>query len=61
MIDPVDPQDQTQIKFIVKPGESLTRVASNLKTQNLIRNRSVFKYLPISWALGKRSRPVNTP
>lgn len=44
MIDPVDPQDQTQIKFVVKSGESLTRVASNLKTQNLIRNRSVFKY-----------------
>lgn len=44
MIDPVDPLDKTQIKFIVKSGESLTRVASNLKTQNLIRNRSVFKY-----------------
>ena len=54
MIDPVDPQDQTQIKFIVKPGESLTRVASNLKTQNLIRNRSVFKYFADFMGFGQK-------
>ncbi|NLD34665.1 MAG: endolytic transglycosylase MltG [Clostridiales bacterium] len=43
-VDPVDPQSTAEIKFTVKSGESLTRVAANLQTQNLIRNRSVFKY-----------------
>ena len=43
-IDPVNPDDSAQITFTVKSGESLTRVASNLKAQNLIRNKSVFKY-----------------
>ncbi|NLC32319.1 MAG: endolytic transglycosylase MltG [Clostridiales bacterium] len=43
-IDPVDSKDPSEIKFVVNSGDSLTRVATNLKAQNLIRNRSVFKY-----------------
>ena len=43
-VDPVNPADASEIVFVVKPGESLTRVATNLKTQNLVRNKSVFKY-----------------
>ncbi len=43
-IDPVSPQDATPVNFTVKAGDSLTRVAVNLQAQNLIRNRSVFKY-----------------
>lgn len=43
-IDPVSRNDASQVSFVVKSGDSLTRVASNLKAQNLIRNKSVFKY-----------------
>jgi UPF0755 protein len=43
-IDPVNPQDTAPVSFTVKSGDSLTRVAFNLQAQNLIRNRSVFKY-----------------
>lgn len=43
-IDPVDRDDTTPITFSVAPGDSLTRVSNNLKNQNLIRDRSVFKY-----------------
>ena len=43
-VDPVNTQNQTDVTFTVKSGESLTRVATNLQAQNLIRNRSVFKY-----------------
>ena len=40
----VDAQDQTEIPFSIKSGQSLTRVASNLEEQGLIKNHSVFKY-----------------
>lgn len=43
-IDPVNPNDATEVFFTVTSGDSLTRVASNLKAQNLVRNKSVFKY-----------------
>lgn len=43
-IDPVDPSESSKVTFVVKSGDSLTRVANNLKAQNLIRNKSVFKY-----------------
>lgn len=43
-IDPINANNESPITFVVKSGESLTRVANNLKAQNLIRNRSVFKY-----------------
>jgi UPF0755 protein len=43
-LSPVDPNDQTQIPFTVESGQSLTRVAGNLKDQGIIKNGSVFKY-----------------
>ena len=41
---PVDEQDQNLVTFEVATGNSLTRVANNLESQGLIRNRTVFKY-----------------
>ena len=41
---PMDATDQTEIAFEVASGQSLTRVANNLETAGLIRNKSVFKY-----------------
>ncbi len=41
---PVDENDQTPVTFVVASGNSLTRVANNLESQGLIRNRTVFKY-----------------
>ncbi|MBE5772282.1 MAG: endolytic transglycosylase MltG [Clostridiales bacterium] len=41
---PVDAQDQSYVTFEVASGNSLTRVANNLESQGLIRNRTVFKY-----------------
>lgn len=43
-LQPVDAGDQTAIAFAVKSGDSLTRVANNLESSGLIRNRTVFKY-----------------
>ncbi len=40
----VDAADNTEIPFSVESGQSLTRVATNLEEQGLIKNRSVFKY-----------------
>lgn len=40
----VDAADDTEIPFSVESGQSLTRVATNLEEQGLIKNRSVFKY-----------------
>ena len=41
---PVEPGNSTPVTFEVKSGSSLTRVANNLETAGLVRNRSVFKY-----------------
>ena len=41
---PVNPQDGQEVTFTVSSGSSLTRVANNLEAENLIRNRTVFKY-----------------
>jgi len=41
---PVNESDTESVVFEVAGGSSLTRVANNLESQNLIRNRSVFKY-----------------
>ena len=41
---PVDAADETPVSFTVDSGSSLTRVANNLETHGLIRNRTVFKY-----------------
>ena len=53
-VDPIDTQDTQEVTFIVKSGESLTRVATNLQTQNLIRNRSVFKYYADFMGFGQK-------
>lgn len=41
---PADSADATDVAFTVESGQSLTRVANNLESAGLIRNRSVFKY-----------------
>ena len=41
---PVDPEDATEHVFAITSGQSLSRVASNLESADLIRNRTVFKY-----------------
>jgi UPF0755 protein len=43
-VSAVDAADDTAIPFSVESGQSLTRVSSNLESQGLIKNRSVFKY-----------------
>ncbi|NLX82491.1 MAG: endolytic transglycosylase MltG [Clostridiales bacterium] len=53
-IDPVDRNDTTPISFSVAPGDSLTRVSNNLKNQNLIRDRSVFKYFADFMGFGQK-------
>lgn len=53
-IDPVDKNDQTPVRFVVEAGDSLTRVSNNLQNQNLIRNRSVFKYLADFMGFGQK-------
>lgn len=53
-VDPVDPRDTAPVVFVVKPGDSLTRVSNNLQNQNLIRNRSVFKYYADFMGFGQK-------
>ena len=43
-IDPVDPKDTREIVFVVNSGDSLTRVATNLEKQRIVRSSSLFKY-----------------
>lgn len=54
LIDPVDKNDATPITFTVASGDSLTRVSNNLQNQNLIRNRSVFKYFADFMGFGQK-------
>lgn len=53
-LSPVDPADQTEIAFSVESGNSLTRVANNLKAQELIKNSTVFKYYCDFAGLGQK-------
>ena len=53
-ISAVDAADQTEIPFSVESGQSLTRVANNLATEGLIRDRSVFKYYCDFIGLGQK-------
>ena len=53
-IDPVSPGDNSPITFVVDSGDSLTRVSNNLQNQNLIRNRSVFKYYADFMGFGQK-------
>ncbi|NLM87076.1 MAG: endolytic transglycosylase MltG [Clostridiales bacterium] len=53
-IDPVDRNDKNPVIFSVASGDSLTRVSNNLQNQNLIRNRSVFKYFADFMGFGQK-------
>ena len=53
-IDPVSPGDVSPVTFVVDSGDSLTRVSNNLQNQNLIRNRSVFKYYADFMGFGQK-------
>ena len=53
-IDPVDRNDAASVTFTVASGDSLTRVSNNLQNQNLIRNRSVFKYFADFMGFGQK-------
>jgi UPF0755 protein len=43
-VDPANPDDTSDITFIVKSGDSLNRVSNNLEKQNLVRSGTFFKY-----------------
>lgn len=53
-LSPVDPEDQTEIAFSVASGNSLTRVANNLESQELIKNSTFFKYYCDFAGLGQK-------
>ncbi len=56
-VAPVDISDTAPIPFEIKSGSSLTRVASDLESANLVRNRSVFKYYSDFMGLGQKLQP----
>ena len=51
---PVDENDQTEVSFEITSGQSLSRVAANLESAGLIRNRTVFKYYCDFSGLGQK-------
>ncbi len=51
---PANAADHTPMSFTVESGQSLTRVANNLETAGLIRNRTVFKYYCDFAGLGQK-------
>ena len=53
-ISAVNPADQAEIPFTVESGQSLTRVSTNLATQGIIKNHSVFKYYCDFAGLGQK-------
>lgn len=53
-LKPVDETDNTPISFVIDSGSSLSTVAANLESQNLIRNRSVLKYWMDFRGLGQK-------
>lgn len=53
-LSPVDPEDHTEIAFSVASGNSLTRVANNLESQELIKNSTFFKYYCDFAGLGQK-------
>lgn len=54
LIDPVDRNDKTEVAFVINSGDSLTRVANRLEQENLVRNRSVFKYYADFMGFGQK-------
>ncbi len=53
-LGPVAPGDETPITFSVENGNSLTKVSTNLKSQNLVRNSTIFKYYCDFLGLGQK-------
>ena len=51
---PVDVTNTAPITFKVENGNSLTRVATNLEEQNLVRNKTIFKYYCDFIGLGQK-------
>ena len=51
---PVDTTNAAPITFVVENGNSLTRVATNLQDQNLVRNKTIFKYYCDFIGLGQK-------
>ncbi len=43
-IDPANPEDTSEITFVIKSGDSLNRVSNNLEKQNLVKSGTFFKY-----------------
>ncbi len=42
---PPDPEDTTEVEFVVKRGSSVSGIARQLKEADLVRNKGVFQYL----------------
>ena len=53
-IAPVDTEDSSGVPFEITSGQSLNRVAANLESAGLIRNRTVFKYYCDFSGLGQK-------
>lgn len=56
---PADVNDPTEMAFAVESGQSLTRVANNLESAGLIRNRTVFKYYCDFAGMGQKIQSGN--
>jgi UPF0755 protein len=51
---PVDVSSSGPITFVIENGSSLTKVATNLENQNLVRNKTIFKYYCDFIGLGQK-------
>jgi UPF0755 protein len=51
---PVDESSTGPISFVIENGSSLTKVATNLENQNLVRNKTIFKYYCDFIGLGQK-------
>ena len=56
---PADMNDPTEVAFSVESGQSLTRVANNLESAGLIRNRTVFMYFCDFAGMGQKIQSGN--
>lgn len=56
-IAPVDEADTQPHTFVINSGSSLTRVAGDLEKNDLIRNKSIFKYYGDFIGLGQKLQP----
>ncbi len=51
---PVDTSNTGPITFVIENGSSLSSVATNLENQNLVRNKTIFKYYCDFIGLGQK-------